>query len=505
MNIDWSDFESLSAEEIVSNYNADELSNRKHFLEYSVQLDDIVRRDMIKRCHALEAKFMKLVPAFDCMISDLHDACATRFARLKDKGTSPLQGIDKLAIGFNSGEMIKKGRAAASLKKTIFDSIVKMQELYELMSRDDIGNELLIESVCINHNTMFNDICWHHNIRGLFYARLSRNLNTWNKLVRRLSHRIKKAKNVSRINEYEYKDFLENFDAYDLDPETKSTIIREIGDYAKNIGDCLEVDFFERKSDVMGIMSLYSEYVDVKNEILLSVMKYPAYLCSRQKHYLSTELVSSVVSRSIEQISKIIYKYDNEHNFMNFVHGYCQNAISQARLESKMVVNNMELENKRKAIYSALKEVEDFDGNIDFKVLAEKVSELDPKAVFDPKALESYINGAHVKSLDSSAMSDDFYHDEPNDGLFDEDTSVENELMSEEFVEFIQEALEILPDVQRDILSTHLWGDTEEQKLVNIAKEHQLTYDQTRGVLDKARKRVALYVKEKLDIDDDGY
>lgn len=507
MNIDWQEFEELNPRDIVSRMNSSDIStNRKNVLEYSVQLDEIVRRDMIKRCHSLEVRFMKMVPKFKCMVVELHQACSIRFAHLEERNSSPLQGIDKLAIGFNGGEMIKKGKTKDGVKEQVLESIKKMQDLYKILEDDALDNELIVDSVLRHHSTIFDEICWHHNIRNLFYSKLSRSLETWTRLVRRLRHRLKRELNVSRVNEFEYKDFLENFDAYPLDDEVKKSILVDIEDYTKKIGQILEVDFLKRKDDILSIMSLYAEYIDVKNEILLSVMKYPAYLCTRQNAYRSDpDAVGAIVSRSVEKISEILYKYDNEHNFMNFVHSYCQNAISQSRLESKIVVNNMEMENKRRAIYQALNEVQDVEFSVDYVELAKRVMEIDPKAVFEPKALENFINGSLITSLDTGSYnSDKPLVDELEaltGGLFDSEGPGDNELMTEELVSTIMEAIELLPDVQQKIMSTYLWGDTEEQKITNIATKNGLSYDQTRGIIDKSKKRVVGHVKEAMGIE----
>ena len=451
--------------------------------------DEKGRRELIRKLHKIERRMLAaavlITPLTNTFITTLEESVANWEGHRK--------GIEGMARGFEDGKRFtrtnnNKGEVIESLY-VAFKEILNVYHRPKSTPIDERNDAELFK-------TLFTNVVWEVKVRDKFYNFFSRALPHWEKVRKRINGRLRVA-NGDRINRFEYKSFLAAMDRYPLQDDVKAKILEYVEEPIQEISRHLQMDFNQNADRIMKVMSLYEEYIKLRNDIMKTIMRIPA------KHFssgvnitsLSTEEfnigMQEVINLAFAKIAPNLFRYNGINNLSTFVHPYCEAALSEWKTSKKMVRVAGQFELRRRVVFEILNK----HGN-DYHAALKEINEVSP-VEFDMHTLMSLSASGNVLSVEHDFVSD---RDEGEDNslkrILPSGATLEDTILDEAKQDLVLDAIETLPEIERQIIMLQMTRDKQLFKTQSIAETLDITYDQARSYKKKAETKLALYVRK---------
>ncbi|GAA5138380.1 hypothetical protein [Thalassotalea piscium] len=463
-----------------------------------LELDELSRRELIKHIHLLESTFLEQLPFFTNMMAKVYAHTS------KIDSSSKLASLSKIAksCNFDSGfDTDLEGK-----EQTKKDVITFNQTIEFLLNKNSPFEQSELELKLLK---IFRSINWSGQIRLVIYAELTKALDCWDIIRKRLNRLLKEKSASYRVNKFEYLNFLSDIERYPLPEQDKDQILKSVDNEAIKLNDYFGISLTENFELISQVLGVYSKYAIAKKAVLLSVNKYIIHVSRNNGFTPRSDDEFEIVNSAMADISSVLYRYKTEKDFIPFVHTWTLSALVKYKTSKKFIRAPMQIEQKRGLIYNAYhsvardKKLEHQQSDIlDIKAIALKLKQLDPSSQLSEADILLYLRTEDVGSLSQ-------INDEGDEVWNSCDLTTDNSLYGKNFFterpdvassiskkyDHIMKAIEGLNEIDRTIIKLKINQDDKEHTIKDIAKLTNLSYDQTRRRLEKCYAILESYIE----------
>ena len=453
--------------------------------------DKEARDRLIASHNSLERNAIDIAGEFDFVINAVAEYCIERRpVRSKDANPSEghyLKAIQKFATGIvGKYYYVNLSQMPMEIK----------QELAEALNEFMVCHLEVEKSNCPEARQkryeLFKRIEWHGDIHQLIITTIQPTCKAFRSMVRRLNSKLRPLLG-GYISKQAAIEFLVSESRFNIDSEQRAKLLSDVSHYFEDLKKWTNTDVITRITALYNLMSHFERLLKMRDDIFGSIKNYIAKMAytNSMTDTQTQDDINGIIGEAYIRICKKLYRYrEDMGDFMTFIHLEVKSTVNEYHNQSVLIQPHSLLRRNKQQIFAIYFDERNTTGTGDVNIdkVIDEVLQIEKFKKIDRYSIRHFIvnvqRDSHTGLDDERAFRGD-------------DTSLEEQIMSQSAIEQLPSILETFTELEQQIaIESLLNREDDKVNLSKIADNINVPYDKVRSTYYRTIEKLKDILKD---------